>query len=222
MALTLYDLCNAAGQPMSPYCWRIRESLLLLSHPFETRLLCFMEIRQRFTGPHKTVPVLVDDENEIGGSWAIAEYLAENRDSRKQLFGGAGGRSLATFATQWVDASVLGSVNRMIVKDIHDSIMPNDQTYYRSREEKRQGRTLEETQAERESQRPALQNSLHPARQAIKQQPFIDGQNPTYADFALHSTFQWVRAVTGFKILRPDDRLNEWIGRMDNWLASVS
>ena len=67
-----------------------------------------------------------------------------------------------------------------------------------------------------------LYDLCNAAGQPIKQQPFIDGQNPTYADFALHSTFQWVRAVTGFEILRPDDRLNEWIGRMDNWLASVS
>ena len=218
MALILYDLSNAAGQPMSPYCWRIREALHLLSLPFESRFLSLTEIRQHFTGPNKTVPVLLDGDREIGGSWAIAEYLYEHHDPHKRLFGGEGGYSLAAFATHWVDATVLGRVNRMIVMDIHDSIRSTDRDYYRSREEKRQGRALEVAQAGRESERPELQILLHPARQAIRQQPYIDGSNPTYADFALHSTFQWSRTVSAFEILRPDDRLNEWIGRMDDWL----
>lgn len=219
--MKLYDLSNAAGQPISPYCWRIRESLHLLSLPFESRLLGLTEIRQRFTGPHRTVPVLLDGDREIGGSWAIAEYLWQHHDPHKQLFGGTGGFSLAAFATNWVDATVLGRVNRMIVMDVHDGFRASDRDYYRRREEKRQGVTLEAAQAARESERPALQTLLHPVRQAIRQQPFIDGQHPTYADFALHSTFQWLRAVSDFKILRPDDRLNQWIDRMDDWLAQL-
>ncbi len=222
MTLVLYELCDASEQPMSPYCWRIHESLLLLSIPFESRLLGLTDIRQHFTGKNRTVPVLLDGENEIEGSWKIAEYLSEHHDPRNRLLGENNERRLTTFATNWVDAALLGPVNRMVVKDIHDGFKPADQAYYRTSEEKRQGQTLEDAQAEREKERPFVQKLLHPARMAIKQQPFIGGQYPTYADFALHSTFKWIRAVTNFEFLRPDDRLNEWINRMDDWVISRS
>ena len=218
MSLTLYDLHNAAERPASPYCWRIRESLLLLSIPFESRMLGLVEIGQHFSDTHRTVPVLSDEGKEIGGSWAIAEYLSENHDPQKRLFGGIGGRSLAAFVTSWVDATVLDAVNRMMVRDVHDNLKTEDQAYFRRREEERLGATLEDIQASRESKRQAFQISLHPARRAIKEQPFIGGQHPTYADFALHSTFQWIRATSSFEFLRADDRLNQWIERMDDWL----
>ena len=110
----------------------------------------------------------------------------------------------------------------MIVKDVHDGFRAKDRAYFRRREEERFGAALEEIQASREAKRPVFQNSLHPARRAIKEQPFIGGQHPTYADFALHSTFQWIRVTTSFEFLRADDRLNQWIEQMDDWLASVA
>lgn len=209
-----------AGVPMSPYCWRIRASLILLAVPFETRLLGLTEIGRHFSGTHKTVPVLLDGERDIGESRAIAEYLAGQHDPDRQLFGGTGGRSLATFVTAWVDATLLPAVNRMIVKDLHDGLRPEDRAYFRRGWEKSYGRTLEEVQAQRESERPAFQVSLHPARRAVKEQPFLAGDSPNYGDFALHSTFQWIRAATNFELLRPDDRLHQWIDRMDEWLQS--
>ena len=63
---------------------------------------------------------------------------------------------------------------------------------------------------------------MHPARSAIKNQPFICGQNPTYADFALHSAFLWAKTVSDFELLRPDDRLQAWVRRMGDWLLSNS
>lgn len=195
---------------------------MLLSIGFDSRMLGYTEIRELFANTHKTVPVLVDGDTEVDGSWTIAEYLAEKHDPDALLFGGPGGRPLSAFVTDWVDATVLGRVNRMIVKDIHDGLRPRDRAYFRSKEEKRQGRTLEETQANRESNLPALQTSLHPARRAIKEQDFLGGPRPTYADIALHSTFQWVRSVSDFELLRPDDRLHQWVRRMDDWLKAAA
>lgn len=220
MSVELYDICGADDRPFSPYCWRIRESLILLSVAFETRLVGYKEIRELFADTHRTVPVLVDEGREVGGSWTIAEYLSRNHDPEGRLFGRGGGRPLTAFVTNWVDATVLPQVNRMLVVDIHDNLRPHDQAYFRRKEEKRQGRTLEEAQAGRESRLPALQTSLHPARRAVKERDFIGGPNPTYADIALHATFQWVRAVSSFELLRPDDRLHGWLRRMDDWLAA--
>jgi glutathione S-transferase len=220
MTLALYELCNASDKSMSPYCWRIRQSLLLLEIPFESRLVGFSEIQQLSPDSNRTVPILVDLEQEIIGSWEIAQHLSNHHDPDSRLFGDEGQQALADFITDWVDATLLARVNRMLVKDNHDGFRAADQEYYRSTEEARQGQTLERTQATRESEKPELQKLLHPARQFTKQRPFIGGSNPTYADFTLHSTFQWARSVSKFRLLRPDDRLNDWIGRMDDWVTT--
>ncbi len=219
MTMVLYDLGDTADRPISPYSWRIRESLHLLAIPFEGRLLSLTGIRKQFTGANRTVPILIDGDREIGESWQIAEYLSQHRDPEGQLFGGAGGKLLAAFVTDWVDATVMGQVYRMIVKDVHDALHPEDRDFFRAGQEKKLGATLEDLEAARELVRPTFQTSLYPARRAIKSRPYITGDHPGFGDFALHSTFQWSRKVSRFQLLRPDDRLNEWIQRMDDWLA---
>ena len=218
MTLILYELCNASGKATSPYCLRISNSLQLLSLPFESRLIGLTEIEKMFNGSQKTVPVLVDGKQQIGGSWKIAEYLAENYDLKKQLFGGKNGCGSTRFITNWVDATVVGAINRIIVKDVHDTLQSEDQEHFRRNEEKRFGKTLEELHSTRLSAIPALQTGLHPARQAIKLYPFLTGDQPTYADFALYGTFVWARFASDFELLKVEDRVREWIARMDDWL----
>jgi glutathione S-transferase len=217
VALHLHDIGNAAGRSSSPYGWRVHEALHLLSLPYETERLGLTEIHQKLSGRHKTVPVLVDGEIEISDSWAITSYLAEKYDPDNLLFGGADGYSLSCFVTGWVDASVIGTVYKIIVKDIYDGCRETDQAYLRAKEEKRFGQTLEELYRVREAELPGLQKCLHPARQAIRDQPFLGGDNPTYADIVLHSIFRWTRVVSDFELLRADDRLQCWIKRMDDW-----
>jgi glutathione S-transferase len=180
----------------------------------------FTEIQQLSSDSKLTVPMLIDTEKKITGSWEIARYLSTRHDPDGRLFGDEGQQALAGFMTDWIDATLLARVNRMLVKDNHDGFRTADQAYFRSTEEARQGQTLEKTQAARELERPELQKLLHPARQFIKRRLFFGGTRPTYADFALHSTFQWARSVTAFKLLRPDDRLNDWIDRMDDWVTT--
>jgi glutathione S-transferase len=220
MSIVLYELCDASNKSISPYCWRVRESLLLLEIPFESRLVGFKEIHQLFTGPNKTVPILLDGEREIGGSWQIAQHLSTYHDPHNKLFGDDEQRALASFITNWVDATLLARTNRMLVKDNHDGFRPADRAYFRSKEETRQGQSLEKTQAARESEKLELQKLLHPARLLIKNRPFLGGAIPTFADCVLHSTFQWSRLVTDFELLRPDDRLHDWIHRMDDWVTT--
>lgn len=219
--MLLYDLGDATGQPISPYGWRIRESLYLLGIPYEARVLSLTEIHRQFTGVNRTVPVLIDGEVEIGDSLKIAEYLTRNHDPENRLFAGPGGANLASFIADWVDATLMGQVNRMIVKDIHDHLRTEDQSWFRSSQEKKLGAKLEQLEAVRESQRPAFQTSLYPARRAVKSRPFLAGDRPAYGDIVLHSTFQWSRSVSAFQLLRSDDRLNGWIKRMDSWLAAA-
>lgn len=218
-SIILYDLGNAAGQPVSPYGWRIRESLHLLGIPFEARLLGLGEIHDRLPGQHATVPVIVDGGETIGDSWEIARYLSARRDPGGLLFGGPDGFPFAEFVTCWVDAALMARVNRMIIKDVHDDMAEDDRLAFRTGREKRFGTTLEQMQFSRESERPAFQTLLHPARRLMKRSPFLGGERPTYADFALHAMFVWARAVSRFELLRADDTLHRWIERMDEWLG---
>ena len=220
MAFYLYDLGNVKGRSTSPYGWRVREALHFLSLPYEAELLGFTEIPQKFSGRHKTVPVLVDGEHEIADSWTITRYLAKKYDPNNILFGGTDGYSLSCFVTRWVDASVIIAVLKIVIKDLYDGCGEADRSYLRVKEEKRFGQTLEELHEARETELPALQNCLHPARLAIKDRPFLGGENPTFADMALHSTFQWARRVSDFELLRADDRLHCWIKRMDDWTTN--
>ena len=218
MTLYLYDMSNSTGVSASPYGYRIHEALHLLSLPYETELLSFSQVARMFSKTHKTVPVLVDGDSEIGDSWAIANHLAENHDPGNLLFGGVGGYPLACFITRWVDASIMGAVNRIIVKDIHDSIHQADQAEYRDKQETRYGQSLEALHLTGGAGLIDFQVSLYPARQAIKEYPYLGGDSPTYADFTLHSVFRWSRLTSEIELLRPDDRLRSWIHRMDVWL----
>jgi len=218
MPLYLYDMSNSAGVSASPYGYRIHAALHLLSLPYGTELLSFSQIDEMFSRTHKTVPVLVDGDLEIGDSWAIANHLAENHDPGNLLFGGVGGYPLACFITRWVDVTIMGAVNRIIVKDVHDSIHQADQAGYRNKQETRYGQTLEALHLTGGTGLIDFQVSLYPARQSIKDSPYLGGDSPTYADFALHSVFRWSRLISEIELLRGDDRLRGWIRRMDVWL----
>jgi len=218
MTIHLYDMCNSAGVSASPYGFRIHGALHLLSLAYETELLSLSQVTEMFSNSHKTVPVLVDGDREIGDSWTIAKHLAENHDPGNLLFGGSGGYPLVCFITRWVDASIMGAVNRIIVKDVHDNIHPADQAEYRDRQETRYGQSLEELQLTGGDGLPDFQVSLYPARQAIKEHPYLGGDSPTFADITLHSVFRWSRVGSEIELLRSDDRLRSWIQRMDVWL----
>lgn len=182
-------------------------------------MLGFAEIRSRLPQGHRAVPVVVDGVETVGDSWKIAQYLSARHDPGRLLFRAPEGVALAEFVACWVDASLMARVNRMIIKDVHDDMAQGDRAVFRTGREKRFGAALEQIQATREVERTEFQAVLHPARRLIKRRPFLGGEQPTYADFALHSIFVWVRAVSRFELLRADDRLHGWIERMDEWLG---
>ena len=215
----LYDLANRHGEPASPYGWRVRESLRLLDLPYHSEMLRMGEIKERFGKTHKTVPVLVDGNTEVGDSWEIAGYLAGKHDPESRLLQGQCGPAMIRFITDWVDATVMSPLNQMLVLDVHEHQRPEDQAVYRSRVEERYGETLEQLASQREHALPSFQISLHPARERIKHFPFLCGDAPAYGDCVLHACFQWLRSVSDFQVLRESDRLNTWIARMDDWLA---
>ena len=91
MTLKLFELVGTdVGRPFSPFCWRTRMALAHKGLSAETIPWCFTE--KDAIAPHKSekVPVLLDGENSVANSWAIANYLEDRYPDRPSLFGGTG------------------------------------------------------------------------------------------------------------------------------------
>ncbi|MGY4285476.1 glutathione S-transferase [Bradyrhizobium sp. LM2.7] len=56
----------------------------------------------------------------------------------------------------------------------------------------------------------AFRKSLEVMRQTLKQQPYLGGHAPNYADYIVFGGFQWARVVSPFKLLEADDPVYAW------------
>lgn len=215
MNIRLYDLAAAdEARRFSPYCWRTRMSLKHKGLDFETIPWRFTD-KDAIAFTHQIfVPVLVDDKTIVNDSWRIAEYLDQAYPDRPKLFDSAMAKSEARFIGHWADIAVHGPVSRMIILDIYNQIDPKDREYFRTTREKRFGKPLEAVQAERETAKEDLGKALAPMRRSIKEQPFLAGEKPGYADYTLFGAFQWARVISDYEILKPDDEIGQWRARM--------
>ncbi len=206
----LFDLAAADGRRFSPHCWRTRMALAHKNIPCETHATCFAEIANIADGNQKTVPVLDDDGEIVGDSWAIAEYLENTYPDKPSLFGGPSGRALTLFVQDWAIATLHTGLLNLIVLDIFMSLSPADKEYFRASREKRLGRSLEEIQAGREERLPAFRKSLQPLRMVLSGQEWIGGRGPLYADYVVFAPLQWARMVSDFPLLEEDDIIRVW------------
>ena len=70
--------------------------------------------------------------------------------------------------------------------------------------------TLEQAGAEGEERLPGFQDSLEPLRQALDQQDFLGGDEPSYADYSVFGGFQWARCIGAPELLAEDDPIRPW------------
>jgi glutathione S-transferase len=215
MPITLYDLAGAeADRRFSPFCWRTRMALAHKGLDVETVPWRFTE-KDRLPQPNAgRVPVIVDVDQVVHDSTAIADYLEQRYLDRPSLFGGEIGRALARFVQNWTETVLLAGLIRLVVLDIHRHCAPEDQAYFRRSREERFGTTLEEVVRDREARLPAFRASLDPLRRTVERQDFISGKTPAYADYVVFGAFQWVRAISDFEVLAADHPVRIWRGRM--------
>jgi len=76
------------------------------------------------------------------------------------------------------------------------------------------GKSLEELATEREAALPGFRKRLEPLRALVREQPFVGGATPTYADYIPFSLFQWAGNVSRFRLLAADDPLTGWCDRV--------
>ncbi|MEM7534381.1 MAG: glutathione S-transferase family protein, partial [Chloroflexota bacterium] len=161
---------------------------------------------------------VIDDQTSgtsqlVRDSWAIAEYLETTYPDNPSLFGGDGGLAVTKFIQSWNDSVLVRGMISLFLLDIHDHLTPEDKVYFRTSREARFKRTLEEVQEGREARLKAFQNSLFPLRLLIKDQPFLGGEQPLYADYIIFGCFQWARVTTDFVMLKSDDPVKAWFDR---------
>jgi glutathione S-transferase len=223
MTISLYDL--AAADPdirFSPYCWRAHMALAHKDIAVKTLPWRFHErARLRTLGCGK-VPVIVDGKRVIEDSWAIAEYLEDQYPERPSLFEGVGGHAHARFINAWADSVMIPAIARLIVFDVWTILAPADQEYFRTTREERLGGTLEDIQANRDENVLAFRKLLQPVRHIVRDQPWLGGAAPTYADYIVFGGLQWARCGSGFELLAADDPIAAWRQRVLDLFGSLA
>jgi glutathione S-transferase len=216
MAITLFDLSGKAGRRFSPFGWRARMALAHKGLERDARVepIRFSDKAKLAFSGQQLVPVLVDGDDVVSDSWAIACHLEAAYADRPSLFGGDAGRGMARLIAAWVDTQVHPRLAPLIVADVVDQIEPIDLDYFRSSRETRFGKRLEEIRAEREGRVDAFREVLAPARRVLGDQPYIGGAAPTFADYALFGAFMWARGVSPFRLLAGDDPVHGWRERL--------
>jgi glutathione S-transferase len=211
MTLKLFELVGVdEARPFSPFCWRTR---MALAHKgLEAQSVPWRFTEKSAISPYNSekVPVLLDGDQAVCDSWAIANYLEDHYPDRPSLFGGDGGRAMARMLNWWGDLAVIGGMFPLIVADIVKILRPEDQAYFRQTREARFGKPLEEVVAGRDKAVEAFRRGLDPLRLTLKTQPFIGGEIPNYADYIVFGGFQWARAVSPFVLLATDDPVYAW------------
>lgn len=211
--IELYELAGIdPDHRFSPYCWRIR---FALAHKgLDAKLVPWHFQEKKLPGGAGKVPVLVDDGEMIAGSTDIALYLEDTYETGPSLFGGPTGEAHARFIIAWTDHVLHPAFFPLLAADVARYVRPSAQAYFRETREKRLGQSLEAALRERDARRPAARAALAPLRHALEEQDFLGGEEPSYADYAAFSPFQWARLVSDYQILADDDPLHPWLNRM--------
>ncbi|GAK34091.1 beta-etherase [alpha proteobacterium Q-1] len=213
--MRLFELTGSDEElSFSPYVWRIRMALAHKGIEPERVFTRFGDKSAFAPSGSSTVPVIEDQGQWVSDSWAIACYLEDSYPERPSLFGGAIGRGQAFFMKNWVDRTILAGLFPMLAADICACLDPEDQDYFRTSREKRLGCRLEDAKANREQALPRFRQSLDPLRATLKDQPFICGDHPAFADYLAFGAFVWAHCCSDFQILADDDLICQWRSAM--------
>lgn len=212
--LTLYDLAGAdASLRFSPHCWKTHMALAHKGLTATTVPWRFTEKEAIDFSGQKLVPVLVHGTHVVSDSWQIACYLEDHFPERPSLFGGGTGRALSLFANSWADTTLVPTLARLLLPSIHGLIHEKDRDYFRATREKRFGK-LEDLPAGYDEQVAALRAALLPLRQMLGKQPYLAGEQPAYADYAVFGMFMWARCTSTLELLAEDDPVHAWRERL--------
>lgn len=214
MTRTLYGLCGEDRErPFSPHVWKAAMALAHKGLDCRFVPVGFTEIPKVEAGATKMVPYLIDGEQSIVDSFAIALHLDATYPERPTLFAGDGGQATARFVEAFSQTVLHPSIVRIILVDIYERLGAEDRAYFRQSREAAFGKTLEEVVAAAPAERAAFADKLLPLRYMLKKQPFIGGETPLFADYIIFGALQWARIMSPQTLLQPGDPVAEWFER---------
>jgi glutathione S-transferase len=210
--ITLYELAGAdPALRFSPYCWRVRMALAHKGLEATTIPWRFHEKARLPGAPANTrVPILVDGSKVVAESQAIAFHLESRYANGPSLFGGAGGEAHARFILAWADNILIPAMAPIVAPAVLPLLHPDDRAYFRASREARFGTTLEDLAAKSSGRLAGFHDVLTPLRKTLSQQPFLGGDEPSYADYGVFGAFQWASCVGAPELLAADDALMGW------------
>jgi glutathione S-transferase len=214
MALVLYELVGKNDRRYSGYCWRTRmaiahKGLDVTYEPFWHGDAA----RIAFSGQAR-VPVLLDGTHVVADSWSIACYLDDAYPDRTRLMDGRHGRALTRLINIWADTQIDIPIVRSSFLDILHNLHPNvDTANFRATREARFGKTLEALQAGHPANVTELNRNLAPLRALLREQKWVNGSEPAYADYIVFGSLQSPRCLVGRRFLEDDDPIAEWFAR---------
>ncbi len=212
--ITLYDLQLASGCTISPFVWATKYALKHKGFDIELVPGGFTGIMERTGGRSERVPVIVDDDHWVLDSWLIAEYLDAKYPDRTRLFEGESMKVLTRFIEGWLWSTAIRPWFSCYIKDYRDLSLPQDHDYVtRTRETMLGGRKLEEVQSGREDRLPLVPPTLEPFRQLLRENQWLGGSRPNYADYRALAVFLWTASVATTPPLTEDDPLRDWLDR---------
>jgi glutathione S-transferase len=215
MTILLHELALDRGILSSPYCWMVRFALAHKGLDYETATTSFTGIPAIAGGGQKMVPVLEDGGKIVADSWAIAEHLESAYPDRPSLFGGAQGKNYARFVLATFGATVMRPAMRVVMNEVFKKVQPQDRAYYQESRSGRIGMSIEEfTSAPIAERLAAFRAALEPVRAVVKDQKFLAGNAPMYADYIAAGILLWARAASPEQVLAKDDPIVPWFERM--------
>jgi len=216
MTIKLYELVGKdPSRPFSPHCWKARMALAHKELAYEAVPVRFTEIGDIEHGGQTIVPVIRHGENIIADSYKIAVYLHDAYPDRgKRLFAGDGSEGVTRFVESWSQTQLHGWMIKWAMMDIHDMLDEPGRVYFRKKREGMFGKPMEEIVAGREETIPQLLQLLTPFRLMLKNQPFLGGKAPSFADYIPFGAFQWLRICSGLQMIPNDEPVLEWFERM--------
>lgn len=215
MSIQIYELCGAEPTNLfSPHCWKTKMSLAHKGLEYETIPTPFTQVATVEDGTSRRVPVIRDEETVVEESLEIALYLDEKYPERPNLFDGEGSKALTSLIVNWSQTQVHPAVVKLCLLDIHSGLAPTDQAFFRQSREKLFGMTLEDFDAQQSKSNEGLVAALLPLELMLKQQAFIGGSSPLFADYVVFGPLQWLRTSTTRDVMPKDSRVAEWFDRL--------
>lgn len=213
--IRFYDLAGRDDRlRFSPYCWRIKMALKHKDLDFETLPWRFTEKDAIAQSKQIRVPVLIDGAQWLHESWQIALYLDRTYPDRPALMRSDAERAAALFVNTWCDLTLHLAMRSLLLLDVYKNSAEKDQPYFRESREKAVGTTLEQLCGDREGAVQAYVKTFAPMERTLRDEKYLGGAAPNYADYALFGSLQWAHVISGTTFLPADSAGAAWFERM--------